>query len=200
MCFDAREHAQTPMCVQAHGIARACMGGWVGRHLRAPDASEEAPPQPEAGLPGGGLSPPEYRARARGLVCVRARARGRLRRAPRIGNVHRLHAQAWIRGGGLRSGGAGTGRRNSRGSRASCVCVRWQGPGGRLHPPRSVCARAQPRHGQCKPVISCGDAGERAPRPRQGVAHPPLSARCCPAGHHARRISVGDLLGLGGKQ
>ena len=61
----ARKHAQTPMCVQAHGIARACMGGWVRKHLQAPDVCKEAPPQPEAGLPGGGLSPPEMsRARA----------------------------------------------------------------------------------------------------------------------------------------
>ena len=200
MPFDAREHMQTPMHVQVHGIARACTGGDICKHLRVRDAFLEAPLQPEAGLPGAGTFTPDVGdARACLIICVRAPA-VRHGGAQRTHNTPRMHAQAWIRGGGLRSGGAGTMRRDSRGPRASCVCVRGRGPGGRHHPPRSACARAQPRNEHSLPGISRGDAGERAPRPRQGVAHPPLSARYCLCGHHARRISVGDLLGLGGKQ
>jgi len=203
MSMPLRERASTRRrpcaCKRTESRAHAWGVGCESTSKRRMSA-KKPPRSPKPVSPAADFPHLKHRARARGLKHMRARARGRLRRAPRMVNTHRLHAQAWMRGGGLRSGGAGTMRRDSRGPRASCVCVRGRGPGGRHHPPRSACARAQPRYGHSLPGIARGDAGERAPRPRQGVAHPPLSARHCLCGHHARRISVGDLLGLGGKQ
>ena len=171
MPFDAREHMQTPMHVQVHGIARACTGGNMCEHLRVRDAFLEAPLQPEAGLPGAGTFTPDIGgARACLIVCVRAPA-VRHGGAQRTHNTPRMHAQAWIRGG-RRASAARAPNAPIRATRAPCKY-----PGGRKDlagappPPRPV--RARRSKGKSKTHLNCPAAMPGSARPAQaeGAAH-----------------------------
>ena len=199
MPFDAREHVQTPKHVQMHGIARACTGGDMCKHLRQPDVPGEGLLEPEAGLPGGVLFAPGHCARARELEHVRARARGRFRRAPCIPCMHGMHAQARTRGGRCAlAARAPNAPICATRAPSKCPSVR-EDLAGAPPPPRPVRARRSRAKSSTHLCFPAATPGSARPAQAEGAAHLRMSPQKRHSRPHPTRVLMRDSNGFGGE-